>query len=253
MRSEILLITHADGSDTEATEQILRREGWLYRILRPYRGEPLPDPDDPDRAGIICLGGPMSAYQEPTHPFLADEKRQLRRAVQRGIPVLGICLGAQLLAEALGGRARGGPELECGAVDVALTAAGHRDPVLRGLAGPFFSFHSDTFDPPPGAHVLATTERYLQAFRSGSAVGLQFHPEITPNGIKRLFEAERAKIAEFAAHPESLATPSAAEAAAAQQRFTLLMLRWLATLPDSGSETEQSESPTAVARTATQQ
>lgn len=160
------------------------RPGWLADALgdrsvqriRAYDGHPLPEPMACE--GIVILGGPMGAYEDSAYPFLAAEKALIRRAVESGVPVLGICLGAQLIADALGGKARPGEHgLEAGFVDVYYTDAGAADPVTGRLSRSVLSWHQDTFDLPAGATLLAYSDKYLQAFRVGSALGIQFHPE----------------------------------------------------------------------------
>lgn len=95
--------------------------------------------------------------------------------------MLGICLGSQLLAAGLGGRAFLAEQPEVGAVPVLLTEPGRRHPAVSKVAGRrVFSMHQDTFDPPPGSDLLAYSDRFPQAFSVGSALGIQFHPE-TPN------------------------------------------------------------------------
>jgi GMP synthase (glutamine-hydrolysing) len=147
-------------------------------IVRLDQGEGLPEVAA--CAGIVSLGGTMGTYDEADHPFLAAEKRFLAEAHAAGIPILGICLGCQLLAEALGGDAYRAPSLEARYDGCSLTAAGAADPVARHLEGPVLTLHEDTWDPPPGAELLATTGAYPQAFRLGASIGIQPHPEATP-------------------------------------------------------------------------
>jgi GMP synthase (glutamine-hydrolysing) len=140
-------------------------------------GDPLPAADDLD--GLVVMGGPMGAHDDAAHPNLPGERALLAAAVHRGIPVLGVCLGAQLLAAALGARVYRGPTLEVGLAEVEVIAD---DPVL-GAAGtrlPAMHWHHDTFDLPTDATWVARSAQYPhQAFRLGErAWGLQFHVEL---------------------------------------------------------------------------
>ena len=143
-------------------------------------GEPLP-------AGswdaIVAMGGPMSVNDEDENPWLAGEKAAIASHVRAGRPFWGSCLGAQLLASALGARVYAGPAPEVGVLAVELTAAGVDDPVLGALppAIDTLQWHGDTFDLPEGAVLLASSPAYPnQAFRVGStAYAVQFHVEVT--------------------------------------------------------------------------
>ena len=131
---------------------------------------------------VMSFGGAMHADQEDEHGWLADEKRLLAELIERGTPVLGACLGAQILCEAAGGEARRMPRPEIGWLDVALSAEGETDPLLGPLAPGFqaFQWHSYECLPPPGSVVLARSEACAQAFRVGErAWGIQFHAEVT--------------------------------------------------------------------------
>jgi len=139
---------------------------------------------DPDRAaGLVILGGPMNVDEVCRHPFLASEVVWIRDTIARQVPVLGICLGAQLLAKSLGARVYPNAVKEIGWYEIELTPEAQDDPLFGGLAPrqAVFQWHGDTFDLPPGAIPLAngaTCRR--QAFRCGrSAYGLQFHAEMT--------------------------------------------------------------------------
>jgi GMP synthase-like glutamine amidotransferase len=142
-------------------------------------------PDFTTADGLIFMGGPMSANDDL--PYLQSELRIIRQAVERGQPVLGVCLGSQLIAKALDAKVYKNPTKEIGWFDVHLTDAGRQDPLLSALDGTeaVFHWHGETFDLPSGAAWLAYSEvcRH-QAYRIGSnTYGLQFHLEVTPEMI----------------------------------------------------------------------
>ena len=161
--------------------QAASHRGLELRLCRPYRGEPLPSPVELD--GLVVMGGPMGAGDTAEHPHLARESELIAAMVHAGRPVLGVCLGAQLLARALGARVYRGELDEIGRGTVSLTEAGREDPVL-GSAGaatlPVVHWHRDTFELPAGASLLASSDLFPhQAFRVGErAYGLQFHVEV---------------------------------------------------------------------------
>ncbi len=144
----------------------LDARGISWRVSRPV--------DEPTLGGagaIISLGSSMSAYwQEPA--WIASECELLAHTADTGVPVLGICFGAQVLARALGGRVAPAATPEIGWVQP--------ESDQPQLTGPYLTWHFDAITPPPGADVLATTPHAVQAFTRGRAIGLQFHPEVTP-------------------------------------------------------------------------
>ncbi len=163
----------------------LDEAGHRFEVVRPDRGDALPDRGS--IAGLVVMGGPMGVHDVDAHPWLAPERALIAEAVADGVPVLGVCLGAQQLAAALGADVATGPSAEVGLGHVELTAAGRRDPVLGpeygGLAQtalPCVHWHQDTFTIPDGAvHLAATRVFPHQAFRWGDrAYGIQFHVEV---------------------------------------------------------------------------
>lgn len=167
-----------------------RFSGWLadagidFVTVRPFAGDTIPDRLEAD--GLIVLGGEMSSNDTATHPWLERVRRLMRDAVERGRPTLGICLGGQLLAQALGGTVvRGASGTEAGLVTVTTTDAAQDDAIFHGLGRDFAvaSMHGDEIEVlPDGAELLGTSTPYAhQAFRAApNAWGVQFHPEIEP-------------------------------------------------------------------------
>jgi GMP synthase (glutamine-hydrolysing) len=141
-----------------------------------------------DISGLIVFGGEMNVDEVDRHPFLLTERRLMRRAVDSGLPVLGICLGAQMLARALDAPVSRAPVPELGFKKVTLTGAGQRDRLLGAFrtGDCVFQWHEDTFAIPSGADLLAVgDEVHNQAFRYGAnAWGVQFHFEIDQEGVE---------------------------------------------------------------------
>lgn len=159
-----------------------RAAGVPVRPVRVYVGDPVPRVDEVQ--GVVVMGGPMGALDDAAHPSLPAERALLAGAVAAGVPVLGVCLGAQLLAAAAGAEVTRAPVPEHGVGAVTLTAEGVADPLLGGLGDdlPVVHWHGDTFGIPDAAVRLAgSAECENQAFRLGPrAWGLQFHVEVDP-------------------------------------------------------------------------
>lgn len=157
-----------------------------YVVHHPYSGEVLPKPSD--IKALIVMGGAMGANDDARHPFLTDLKKLIREVVAAGIPYLGVCLGGQLLAAALGAKVVSHRWQEMGTRSVFLTDAGKTDRLFKGISEEFITFqwHNDSFDIPAGGILLATSEVCPhQAFRVGKlAWGVQFHPEVTDTIIR---------------------------------------------------------------------
>lgn len=148
----------------------------MVDLVRLDEGGRLPDVNDVE--AVAVLGGEMGAYDTDRFPYLASEKEWLAAVARERVPILGLCLGCQLLADALGGRAylADVPEVAFEPLDV-LT----EDLVVGILASaPSLAMHRDTWTLPPGADLIACSSRYPQSFRFGSTLGIQTHPEVTP-------------------------------------------------------------------------
>lgn len=195
MNRVVLVLTHAPwetpGLIDVALDGLVSASGepqlLIHRrtILREQSPE-LPSVDQ--LAGLIVMGGPQDANDDRQYPGIAVERRLLAEATSAGVPVLGICLGMQLLALALGARLHLRHAREIGIAPLTYAAAAESDPVVGPIARSRTSdgavtsvlhWHSDAVDLPSGATLLASTPQTpVQAFRCGSALGLQFHPEV---------------------------------------------------------------------------
>ncbi|MEO7717977.1 MAG: gamma-glutamyl-gamma-aminobutyrate hydrolase family protein [Capsulimonas sp.] len=185
--STLLVLQHEDCEPLGFIEDSLRELDLTFQYIRPYAGDVVPAEME-ETCGLIVLGGPQGAYEIAQYPYLADEIRLIQDAVRREIPVLGACLGAQLLAAALGARVYPGAQKEIGWYPVTLTEAAGEDPIWGAVASRFMAlhWHGDVFDLPEGATRLASSEMTPnQAFRFGrSAYGIQWHMEMTEAIIK---------------------------------------------------------------------
>ena len=177
-----VVIQHVAHEGPGAVALAVADSGAPLQVVRVDRGEAVPTPDAVDAmAGLVVMGGPMGVHD--ALGWLADERALLAGAVAAGIPVLGVCLGAQQLAAALGAEVSTGAQPECGVGEVHLSTEALDDPVFEAAPTPLpcVHWHADTFTLPEGAVRLAGTEAYEnQAFRVGDrAYGLQFHVEVT--------------------------------------------------------------------------
>lgn len=160
---------------------LLEAAGEPYLTVAAYGADPFPDPAA--LTGVIVLGGEMGVHDSEAHPYLARVLAFMAEAVRSDLPLLGICLGGQLLAHACGATVSSpSPYGEQGVCQVELNPDGVADPLFRGVPATFVTFqlHNDSFSVPPGATLLASSAACpAQAFRIGSAVyALQFHPEV---------------------------------------------------------------------------
>jgi GMP synthase-like glutamine amidotransferase len=173
----ILILQHEPRGPPGTVTKILDEMRVEYEVVKVYE-EGLPSA--PYLTGLIIMGGSMGAYDEDRNRFLLGEKEFIALVHQMGIPILGICLGGQLVAEALGGRVYTGEEKQRGWHPLPLTPEAKDDPVFKDLHDNemVFHWHGDGFELPPGAALLAK-DHYDQAFRLGRTYGVQFHPEMT--------------------------------------------------------------------------
>jgi len=185
-----LVIRHLAFEDLGLFERTIKAAGYQVRYLEAGMDElTWIEPLVPDL--LVVLGAPISANDEVNYPFIEDEIRILETRLKSDLPTLGICLGAQLMARALGAKVYPGPQKEIGWKGLKLTESGQQS-ALKHLSKeltPVLHWHGDTFDIPKGAVHLASTEAVSnQAFSwKKKCLALQFHPEVTPHGMERWF------------------------------------------------------------------
>ncbi len=189
---------------------------------------------------LVVLGGPIGAYEDAIYPFLAGEIDLIERCLRAGIPVLGICLGAQLMARALGARVYPG-EKEIGFSPITLTDAGRRS-CLRWVTeadGVVLHWHGDTFDLPANAEQLASTPATPnQAFAvARQALGLQFHLEADPAGFERWLIGHTGELAAARISIPALRTAAATQAAATVRAGRRIFDDWLTSVTKGKPQT----------------
>ena len=183
----LLVFQHIPVEHPGVFRDFLKEDGVEWDAVELDEGEPIPSLAGYD--ALWVMGGPMDVWEEERYPWLVDEKAVIREVVsERGMPFLGICLGHQLLADALGGMVAPMAQPEIGILDVELTPAGRSDPLLAGLPQGFkcLQWHgAEVVEPPPDATVLAGSSRCaVQALRVGeNAYGLQYHVELTASTV----------------------------------------------------------------------
>ena len=188
MSKKVLIIQHSYGVRPAYVTEFFSQHQIPFQILHIYDPESeldLPDSQTTDYLAIVSLGGPQGTYEDDEYPYLKWEKSFLAAQLALETPILGLCLGAQLLADVIGGHGHLGKYgYEVGYVQHTLTHEGEQDPIFSKLFEKqenqplFIMHHQDSFDLPPDASLLAyTSNNYKAAFRCGSAYAVQFHPE----------------------------------------------------------------------------
>lgn len=186
----VLITQHHPDEGAGTLAGFLAGQGCELDERHLYRGDGLPA----DAAGyglVVSMGGPMNVYEEDKYAWLAPETEFLGRALRAEVPVVGICLGAQLMAKALGAQVVRSPQPEVGWASVRLNDAGQTDPLLAGAPREMtvFQWHGDMFEVPDGGVLLAESDACpRQAFRWGRGYALQFHVEVTSEIVEKWYE-----------------------------------------------------------------
>jgi GMP synthase (glutamine-hydrolysing) len=185
--AKVYVLQHHRVENLGTIAEALEGAALAWQYIRVHEGHPVPK-EMKGAGGLIVMGGPMAAYQADRYPFLRDEMGLIEQAVTEELPVLGVCLGAQIVAAALGAKVTRNPAgKEIGWYPVTLSDAALEDRLWRGVAPTItpFHWHGDIFELPAGAVSLASSEKTpCQAFRYGNSVyALQFHIEVTPESV----------------------------------------------------------------------
>ncbi len=183
---EVIIIQQVPHEGLGVIGKELRKNSFATRIVKVYAGDTIPKKLSADTS-LIVMGGPMGVYEETSYPFIKEELALIEDSLGRGLPVLGICLGAQLMARAAGAKVFKGSTKEIGWYKITLTKEAESDKLFTGLPREqvVFQWHGDTFDLPTGAVRLASSELFPnQLIRIGAnSYGLQFHLEVTAGMI----------------------------------------------------------------------
>ncbi len=219
-QTEVTVLANADDADAGLVGAALAARG--FRLTTLHR-EADRWPDKVRTALLVVLGSEWSVYADAFADAVDRERGFVAAAVEAHVPVLGICFGAQMLAAALGGEVRPADREEVGWHEVR-PEPGAADAIT---AGPWFQFHRDTFTLPPAARLLATSDVGPQAFSYGSALAVQFHPEVTPGIVARWAAGDPEPVARAGLSADDLVARTDAEqdrAAVAAARLVDLVL-----------------------------
>jgi GMP synthase (glutamine-hydrolysing) len=191
--AKIYVLQHHPVENLGTIADALEGAALAWQYVHVNDGQPVPA-SMKGAGGLIVVGGPMGVYQTDRYPWLRDEMRLIENAIKLNLPVLGVCLGAQILAAALGAKVERNPNgKEIGWHPIRLHDSAKDDRLMRGLPATMtpFHWHSDIFDLPPGAVSLASSDKTpCQAFRQGDkAYGFQFHFEVTRESVSAMANA----------------------------------------------------------------
>lgn len=184
---QVVILQHAECEAAGLIAQAVEASGGLLKPVHTFVGESVPE-EMGDASGLVIMGGPMGVYEHERYPFIRKELKLIEGALRRSKPLLGVCLGSQLLASALGSQVTKGKQKEIGWHKVKLADDAQTDPLWQGAEREFMAchWHGDVFDLPTGATALASSALTpCQAFRYGAAAyGILFHMEFTSDILR---------------------------------------------------------------------
>ncbi len=213
-----LIVQHEAPTPPGLVSDWLAQRAASVDVLRIDLEDHVPDPRDYDL--IVSLGSEFPAFDDSV-PFIGRERQLIQQAVSADVPFLGLCFGGQLMARVLGGRSFRADRSEIGWLPVRTN-----DPELVG-EGPWFQWHFDSFTLPPGARLIAETDIGPQAYLIGRSLGLQFHPEVTPEIMAAWVGAYRHELDTEGVDPDALLEETRRRAATARANAERLLNAYL--------------------------
>ena len=213
-----LIVQHEEPTPPGLVSEWLDQRAAVVDILRIDLDDRVPDPRDYQL--IVSLGSEFAAFDDSI-PFIRREAELLRQAAAADVPVLGLCFGGQLMARALGGQS-----FRAGRSEIGWLPVRTNDPELIAQ-GPWFQWHFDTFTLPPGARLLAETDVGPQAYVIGRSLGLQFHPEVTPEIMDAWVQSYRHELDADGVDPDALLEETRRRAPVSRRLALRLLNRYL--------------------------
>jgi GMP synthase-like glutamine amidotransferase len=223
-----LIVQHEEPTPPGRIRDWLAEQEAEVHVLRIDEETQVPDPRDYEL--VVLLGSEFAAYNDSI-PFIERETRLIRAAANADVPILGVCFGGQLMARALGGKS-----FKAGRSEIGWLSVRTSDPELVP-DGPWFNWHFDSFTLPPGAKLIADTEVGPQAYVIGRSLGLQFHPEVTPEIMENWVGAYRHELDAEGVDPDALLEETRRRAPQARKTTERLLNRFLEGIARLRSET----------------
>lgn len=225
----VLVFQHADPEHPGLIADALREIGGTLATVRGDLGQSVPESID-GYSGLIIMGGPQSVYEEDKFPYLRDEKRLARQAIDNNIPLIGVCLGSQIIADVLGSEVHPSGGVEIGWKGVSRSAEVANNPVLAPLPQTFtpLHWHGDVYDLPDGATSIGSSEMTpVQGFIYGETTyALLFHLEMTEQQITEMATLFPEDVRRGGLEPEKLLSETPAYATALKPAATEIFTRW---------------------------
>jgi GMP synthase (glutamine-hydrolysing) len=229
IKGSVLVIQHVAAEPPGLVKDVLEGAGWEVALVKVYRDEPVPRTLG-RHAGLVVMGGPMGVCETDRYPFLEAEQRLMKATLERERPVLGICLGSQLLAATLGAPVVPNVRREIGWHAVHFTQFAAHDNLWSGVSDDLVAFHwhGDRFDPPKNAESLAWSGLTdCQAFRWGrSAYGILFHLEVNQRAVDRMTTAFQAELLSTGQRPEDIRSAASVHLPGLQRVGREVLARW---------------------------